>query len=242
MLDLYYWPTPNGHKIPIMLEETGVPYRVRPVNFLRGEQFRPAFLRISPNNKIPAIVDHDAAGGAPLALFESGAILQYLAEKTGQLLPTDTRGRYEVIQWLTFQVANVGPMFGQCGHFLGYAPRRIRYAIDRYRNETLRLYGVMEKRLRGRAYLAGDYSIADIATWPWVRVRWLHQIELDTFPNVRRWYERIDARPAVQRGVALLADRMKIGNPDATARAMLFGPKQLAQGAPARPSRARRGK
>jgi len=230
MIDLYYWPTPNGHKIPIMLEETGLPYRVRPVNFLQGEQFRPAFLRISPNNKIPAIVDRDGPDGKPFALFESGAILQYLAEKTGAFMPQEARARYTVIQWLTFQVANVGPMFGQCGHFLGYAPRKIRYAIDRYRNETLRLYGVMERRLRREAFLAGEYSIADIATWPWVRVRWLHEIELDAFPRVRRWYERIEARPAVQRGVAVLEKDMKIGNPDAKARSMLFGKAQLTQG------------
>ena len=230
MIDLYYWPTPNGHKIPIMLEETGLPYRVRPVNMLRGEQFRPAFLRINPNNKIPAIVDGDGPGGKPYALFESGAILQYLAEKSGQLLPYDVAGRYTVIQWLTFQVANVGPMFGQCGHFLGYAPRRIPYAIDRYRNETLRLYGVMDRRLAKAAYLAGDYSIADIATWPWVHVRWLHRIDLDAFPHVRRWYEAIAARPAVQRGIAVLADQMKIGNPDAKAREALFGRTQLRQG------------
>jgi GST-like protein len=227
MIDLYYWPTPNGHKIPIMLEECELAYRVKPVNMLRGEQFRPAFLRINPNNKIPAIVDRDGPGGRPFALFESGAILQYLAEKTGRFLPRDTRGRYTVIQWLTFQVANVGPMFGQCGHFLGYAPRKIQYAIDRYRNETLRLYSVMNQRLAREEYLAGEYSIADIATWPWVRVRWLHKIDLDEFPHVKRWYEAIDARPAVQRGVALLADRMKIGNPDKQARAALFGQQQL---------------
>jgi GST-like protein len=227
MIDLYYWPTPNGHKIPIMLEECGLAYRVKPVNMLRGEQFRPAFLRINPNNKIPAIVDRDGPGGRPFALFESGAILQYLAEQTGRFLPRDTRGRYTVIQWLTFQVANVGPMFGQCGHFLGYAPRKIQYAIDRYRNETLRLYSVINQRLASEEYLAGEYSIADIATWPWVRVRWLHKIDLDEFPHVKRWYEAIDARPAVQRGVALLADRMKIGNPDKQARASLFGQRQL---------------
>jgi GST-like protein len=231
MIDLYYWPTPNGHKIPILLEEVGLPYRVRPVNILRGEQFRPGFLRISPNNRIPAIVDTQGPGGAPMAVFESGAILQYLAEKSGRFLPTDTRGRFEVLQWLNFQVASVGPMFGQCGHFLGYAPRRIPYAIERYRNETLRLYGVMERRLRRRSFLAGDYSIADIATWPWVRVRWLHEIEIDDFPRVRRWYERIEARPAVQRGVALLAERMKIGNPDPKARAALFGKAQFPRGA-----------
>jgi GST-like protein len=145
-------------------------------------------------------------------------------------MPRETRARYTVIQWLTFQVASVGPMFGQCGHFLGYAPRKIRYAIDRYRNETLRLYGVLDRRLGKVPFLGGDYSIADIATWPWVRVRWLHRIDLEEFPNVRRWYDRIEARPAVQRGVALLADRMEIGNPDARARAVLFGRTQLAQG------------
>ncbi len=237
MIDLYYWPTPNGHKIPIMLEETGLEYRVRPVNMLRGEQFRPSFLKVNPNNKIPAIVDRDGPGGRPFTLFESGAILQYLAEKTGKLMPRDVAGRYTVIQWLTFQVANVGPMFGQCGHFLGYAPKKIPYAIERYRNETLRLYGVMDRRLAKLPYLAGDYSIADIATWPWVRVRWLHRIELDEFPNLRRWYEAIGRRPAVQRGVALLEERMKIGNPDAKAREALFGRQQLRQGrSRARPS------
>jgi len=230
MIDLYYWPTPNGHKIPIMLEEVGIPYRVRAIDILAGEQFRPAFLRVSPNNRIPAIVDRDGPGGARISLFESGAILQYLAEKSGLLLPREPAERYTVLQWLNFQVANVGPMFGQCGHFLGYAPRRIPYAIERYRNETLRLYGVMDRQLARREFLAGEYSIADIATWPWVRVRWLHKIDLDAFPNVRRWYELMSARPAVQRGVALLEDRMKIGNPDAAAREALFGRAQLSQG------------
>jgi GST-like protein len=226
MIDLYYWPTPNGHKVSIMLEECGMPYRLKPVNILRGEQFRPAFLRINPNHKIPAIVDRSGPGRRPFPLFESGAILQYLAEKSGQLLPSTTRERFTVLQWLAFQVGNVGPMFGQCGHFLGYAPKRIPYAIDRYRNETLRLYGVMDKRLRRARFLAGDYSIADIATWPWVHVRWLHRIELDEFPRVRRWYEAIQQRPAVQRGVTLLETQMKIGNPDRQARAALFGRKQ----------------
>jgi len=230
LIDLYYWPTPNGHKIPIMLEECGLEYRVKPVNMLRGEQFKPAFLRINPNNKIPAIVDREGPGGEPFALFESGAILQYLAEKTGQFMPRERRRRYTVIQWLTFQVAGIGPMFGQCGHFLGYAPRKIRYAIDRYRNETLRLYGVMDRRLRHERYLAGDYSIADMATWPWVRVRWLHHIELAEFPHVARWYADIEARPAVQRGIAVLGKREKIGNPDAKAREALFGRTQLTQG------------
>ena len=241
MIDLYYWPTPNGHKIPIMLEECGLEYRVKPVNMLRGEQFRPAFLRINPNNKIPAIVDRDGPGGTPFALFESGAILQYLAEKTGRFMPRERRARYTVIQWLTFQVANVGPMFGQCGHFLGYAPRKIRYAIDRYRNETLRLYGVMDRRLADHEFLADTYSIADIATWPWLRVRWLHRIDLAEFPNVDRWYRQIESRPAVQRGLAVLAGSEKIGNPDARAREALFGRSQLSQGAPAkrRPSAAK---
>jgi GST-like protein len=222
-----------------MLEECGLRYRVKPVNMLRGEQFRPAFLKINPNNKIPAIVDHDGPGGEPIKLFESGAILQYLAEKTGKFMPRAKRGRYEVLQWLTFQVANVGPMFGQCGHFLGYAPRKIRYAMDRYRNETLRLYGVMDRRLADEEYLAGRYSIADMATWPWVRVRWLHKIDLAEFPNVARWYEAIGQRPAVQRGVALLDRREKIGNPDDKAREALFGRSQLTQGKARRVVRAR---
>jgi GSH-dependent disulfide-bond oxidoreductase len=229
MLDFYYWPTPNGHKVAIMLEETALPYRLKPVNILRGEQFKPAFLKISANNKIPALVDHDGPGGQPLALFESGAILQYLAEKTGRFMPQQMRARYLVLEWLTFQVASVGPMFGQCGHFLGYAPRKIPYAIDRYRNETLRLYGVMDRRLRKVPYLAEDYSIADIATWPWVRVRWLHKIDLKEFPRVRKWYEVISARPAVARGVSLLKQDEKIGNPDQEARAALFGRQQLRQ-------------
>jgi GST-like protein len=230
MIDFYYWPTPNGHKVAIMLEETELPYRLKPVNILRGEQFRPGFLKISPNNKVPAIVDRDGPGGKPFAIFESGAILEYLAEKTGQFLPRETRARHVVMQWLFFQVGGVGPMFGQCGHFLGYAPRKIPYAIDRYRNETLRLYRVMDQRLRKVPYLAGDYSIADIATWPWVHVRWLHKIDIDGFPRVRRWYEKIAGRPAVQRGVSLLKAEEKIGNPDKATRAAFFGRQQLRQG------------
>jgi GST-like protein len=230
MIDFYYWPTPNGHKVAIMLEETGLAYRLKPVNILRGEQFRPGFLKINPNNKIPAIVDRDGPGGKPFAIFESGAILQYLAEKSGQFMPRETRARHVVMQWLFFQVGGVGPMFGQCGHFLGYAPRKIPYAIDRYRNETLRLYGVMDQRLRKLPYLAGDYSIADIATWPWVHVRWLHKIDINEFPRVRRWYENIARRPAVQRGVSLLKTEEKIGNPDKATREAFFGRQQLRQG------------
>jgi GST-like protein len=230
MIDLYYWPTPNGHKVAIMLEEIGLPYTVHPVNILRGAQFDPDFLAISPNNKIPAIVDREGPDGKPFAVFESGAILQYLAEKTGLLMPIDTIGRYTTIEWLTFQVASVGPMFGQCGHFLGYAPEPIPYAIDRYRNETLRLYGVMDRRLEKEPYLAGALSIADVATWPWVHVRWLHKIEIADFPNVQRWYETLGARPAFQKGAALLENVMKIGDPDEETREAYFGKSQIAQG------------
>ena len=230
MIDFYYWPTPNGHKVAIMLEETGLAYRLKPVNILRGEQFKPGFLKINPNNKIPAIVDRDGPGGKPFAVFESGAILQYLAEMTGQFMPRDMAARFVVMQWLFFQVGGVGPMFGQCGHFLGYAPRKIPYAIDRYRNETLRLYGVMDQRLRKVPFLAGDYSIADMATWPWVHVRWLHKIDIDEFPRVKKWYQQIAARPAVQRGVGLLKADEKIGNPDKATREAFFGRQQLHQG------------
>jgi len=230
MIDLYFWPTPNGQKISIMLEETGLPYRVQPVNILRGEQFRSSFLALNPNNKIPVIVDHLGPSRRPLTLFESGAILQYLGEKSGRLLPKRPRPRLETLQWLNFQLANVGPMFGQCGHFLGYAPRKIPYAIDRYRNETLRLYGVMDHRLRDHEYLAGRYSIADIATWPWVAVRWLHKIDIDEFPQVRRWYQAIERRPAVQRGMAVLAAQTRIGSPDARTREVFFGKTQQRQG------------
>lgn len=230
MIDLYFWPTPNGQKISIMLEETGLPYRVRPVNILRGEQFRKRFLALNPNNKIPVIVDHDGPGRRPITLFESGVILQYLGEKTGRLLPRQPRARLETLQWLNFQVAGVGPMFGQCGHFLGYAPRKIPYAIERYRNETLRLYGVMDRRLARVEFLAGRYSIADVATWPWVAVRWLHRIDIDEFPHVRRWFEAIGRRRAVQRGMAVLQDRTKIGSPDARTREIFFGKTQLRQG------------
>lgn len=234
MIDLYFWPTPNGQKVSIMLEETGLEYRVRPVNILRGEQFSRRFLALNPNNKIPVIVDHDGPGRRPLVLFESGAILQYLGEKTGRLLPRRPRARWETLEWLCFQVAGVGPMFGQCGHFLGYAPRKIPYAIERYRNETLRLYGVMDRRLRDEEYLAGRYSIADVATWPWVAVRWLHRIDIEEFPHVKRWFETIERRPAVRRGMAVMAAQTKIGNPDARTREVFFGQTQLRQGRRAR--------
>jgi GST-like protein len=226
MIDLYYWPTPNGHKITVALEEMGLAYTVKPVNILAGEQHTAAFAALSPNTRIPAIVDHDGPGGAPHSVFESGAILMYLAEKSGQFWPADAAARSDVIQWLFFQCANVGPMFGQCGHFRGYAPERIEYGINRYCGETVKLYGVMDRVLGTRAYLAGhDYSLADMATYPWCapKIRELHGIDIAEFPNVQRWVGEIESRPAVQRGMAVLGDVMKIGNPDEKAREALFG-------------------
>ena len=202
MIDLHYWPTPNGHKITLFLEETGLPYRIVPVDIGRGEQFRPEFLAIAPNNRMPAIVDHDPpGGGAPVNLFESGAILLYLAERTGRFIPTDIRGRIEVLQWLFWQMAGLGPMAGQNHHFANYALERLPYAIDRYVNETNRLYGVLDRRLAEVPYLAGqDLTIADFATWPWLS-RWEWQgIDMAEFPQVRRWYRELAARPGVQRG------------------------------------------
>lgn len=226
MIDLYYWPTPNGHKISVALEEMDLAYTVKAVNILSGEQHTPEFAALSPNTRIPAIVDHDGPGGAPHTVFESGAILMYLAEKSGQFWPADAAARSDVIQWLFFQCANVGPMFGQCGHFRGYAPERIEYGINRYCGETVKLYGVMDRVLGTRAYLAGDdYSLADMATYPWCapKIRELHAIDIDQYLNVKRWVGAIEARPAVQRGMAVLGDVMKIGNPDEKARAALFG-------------------
>ncbi|HLB30978.1 MAG TPA: glutathione S-transferase N-terminal domain-containing protein, partial [Gammaproteobacteria bacterium] len=207
MIDLYYWPTGNGKKITIMLEECGLPYRVIPVNIGKGDQFRPDFLRLSPNNKMPAIVDHEAAGG-PLSIFESGAILEYLADKTGRFLPREPRGRFEVLQWLYWQVGGLGPMAGQAHHFLRYAPQRIEYARERFRNETARLYLVMNARLADREFLAGDYSIADMAAWPWIfRHDWQEQ-DLNDFPHLQRWFGTIAARPAVIRGTAVGSEWM----------------------------------
>jgi GST-like protein len=197
MIDLYYWTTPNGHKITICLEETGLAYKIIPVNISRGDQFKPEFLAISPNNRIPAIVDHaPTGGGAPIAVFESGAILQYLAEKTGKLLPSDARGRYEVAQWLFWQMGGLGPMAGQNHHFSQYAPEKIPYAIDRYVKETNRLYGVLDKRVADRAFIAGDYSIADIAAYPWIVPHQRQGQKLEDFPHLKRWFETIRSRPA----------------------------------------------
>ena len=200
-MELYYWPTPNGHKISIMLEELGVPYEVKYVNIGRGEQFEPDFLKISPNNRMPAIVDPDGPGGAPISVFESGAILQYLGRKYGKFYPADERRRVEVDQWLFWQMGGLGPMAGQAHHFRQYAPEKIEYGINRYTNEVNRLYGVMNKRLADRDYLAGDYSIADMASIGWVRPYENQGQDLDDFPNLKRWFEAVLARPAVQRGI-----------------------------------------
>lgn len=200
MIDLYYWPTPNGHKITLFLEEAELPYRLVPVNIGKGEQFESSFLRISPNNRIPAIVDHEPVGGGePLAIFESGAILLYLAEKTGKFLPGDLRGRFDALQWLFWQVGGLGPMAGQNHHFVQYAPEKIPYAIDRYVKETGRLYGVLDKRLADREYIAGEYSIADMACYPWIVPHEAQKQDLKDFPNLARWFERIASRPATVR-------------------------------------------
>ena len=209
MIDVYSWPPPNGHKVHIMLEECGLPYAARAIDIGAGDQFKPEFLRISPNNKIPAIVDSDGPDGKPLSMFESGAILIYLAGKTGKLLPAGVRGRYVALQWLMFQMGSIGPMLGQAHHFRIYAPEKIDYAIQRYTNEAKRLYGVMDRRLGEAKYFAGEYSIADIAIFPWTRSHANQGVDLADYPNFNRWYETVEARPAVQRGVQVLADRRK---------------------------------
>jgi len=226
MIEVYSWPTPNGHKVHIMLEECGLPYAVHAVDIGAGDQFDPAFLAVSPNNKIPAIIDPDGPDGEPISLFESGAILLYLAGKTGRFLPKSVRGKYQALEWLMFQMGGVGPMLGQAHHFRNYAPEKIAYAIDRYTNEAGRLYGVMDKRLALNDYIAGnEYTVADMAIWPWVR-SWQNQgVDLDAFPNVKAWFEAIGNRPAVQRGVQVLADRRK-PLASAKAREVLFGKTQ----------------
>jgi GSH-dependent disulfide-bond oxidoreductase len=197
MIDLYYWATPNGLKITLFLEEAGLEYKIHPVDIGKGDQFKPEFLAIAPNNRIPAIVDTaPAGGGAPISLFESGAILLYLAEKTGKFIPSDIRGRAEVLQWLFWQMGGLGPMAGQNGHFNVYAPEKIPYAIDRYNKEVSRLYGVMNKRLGDRKFLAGDYSIADMACYPWIVPYRNHQQDIALFPHLKRWFDEIAARPA----------------------------------------------
>ena len=226
-IDVYSWPTPNGHKVHIMLEECGLPYRAHPVNIGKGEQFAPEFLAISPNNKIPAITDPQGPDGQPISLFESGAILVYLAGKTGKFLPGTDRERFAVLEWLMFQMGSVGPMLGQAHHFRLYAPEKLPYAIDRYTNEAKRIYGVIDKRLGKSRFVAGaDYSIADIAIFPWLR-SWKNQgIDLDDYPHLKRWFEGIEARPAVQRGVKVLADLRKPLTDDKS-RDILFGKTQF---------------
>ena len=200
MIDLHYWTTPNGHKITIFLEEVSLPYKIIPVNISKGDQFKPEFLAISPNNRIPAIVDHDPRdGGKPVAVFESGAILLYLAEKTGRFLPRDLHTHYDVIQWLFWQMGGLGPMAGQNHHFSQYAPEKLNYPIDRYVKETNRLYGVLDKRLADRQFVAGDYSIADMAAYPWIVPYERQGQKLEDFPHLRRWFETIKARPATIR-------------------------------------------
>ena len=226
MIEVYSWATPNGHKVHIMLEECGLPWRAIPVDIGSGEQFRPEFLKISPNNKIPALVDPEGPDGRPITLFESGAILLYLAGKTGRFLPDSTRGKYEVLQWLMFQMGSVGPMLGQAHHFRIYAPEKIAYAIERYSNEAKRLYGVMNRQLAKSTYLAGpEYGIADIAVFPWLR-SWKNQgIDWNDYPHLKGWFDEIAARPAVVRGVQVLADQRKPITDD-RAREVLFGQEQ----------------
>ncbi|MDY0884812.1 glutathione binding-like protein [Dongia soli] len=225
MIDLHYWTTPNGHKITIFLEEAGLPYRIIPVNISNGDQFKPDFLKIAPNNRIPAIVDHDPAEpGAPISIFESGAILLYIADKTGKFLPKDLRGRNDALQWLFWQMGGLGPMAGQNHHFSAYAPEKIPYAISRYVNETNRLYGVLNKRLADREFIAGDYSIADMASYPWIVPYERQQQKLEDFPHLKRWFEAVRARPAVVRAY----DKAKEINEQATvgdeqSRKILFG-------------------
>ncbi len=226
MIDVYSWATPNGHKVHIMLEECGLPYRVHAINIGAGDQFQPEFLKISPNNKIPALVDSEGPDGQPISLFESGAILLYLAAKTGKFLPVGDRAKYEVLQWLMFQMGGVGPMLGQTHHFRIYAPEKIEYAINRYTNETKRLYGVMDKQLTTHRYIAGDdYTIADIAIFPWLR-SWQNQgIDWADYPRLKTWFDAIATRPAVMRGVQVLADQRK-PLVDDKAREMMFGTTQ----------------
>jgi GST-like protein len=226
MIELHYWTTPNGHKVTILLEETGLPYRIVPVNINKGQQFTRQFLGISPNNRIPAIVDDEPAGGGePITLFESGAILVYLAEKTGRFLPSDVRGRAEVMQWVFWQMGNLGPMSGQNNHFNNYAVEKLPYAMARYRNEVNRLYGVLNRRLADRSFIAGDYSIADMASYPWIVPFERQGQKLEEFPYLQRWFEAVRGRPAVARGY----EKAKAINPNppgirtAEERAILFG-------------------
>lgn len=231
MIDLYYWPTPNGHKITIFLEEAGLEYKIHPINIGEGDQFKPDFLKISPNNKMPAIVDLDAEGG-PLPVFESGAILEYLADKTGKFLPRETHARYNVLQWLYWQVGGLGPMMGQANHFTNYAPQIDEecdhtYGRERYQNETRRLFTVMDTELGIKEFLAGDYSIADMASWPWMRAYKNYDFDLADWPNLLRWHEAMKARPAVRKAidVGLAVNPPSTGPLSADAKKHMFGKK-----------------
>lgn len=229
-IDLYYWPTPNGWKISIFLEEAEIAYNLIPIDISAGDQFKPEFLAISPNNKMPAIVDPDGPDGKPLTLFESGAILLYLADKTGRFIPNSPRDRYIVVEWLMFQMGGIGPMLGQAHHFRQYAPEKIPYAIDRYTNEATRLYRVLDKQLSQSEYVAGDYSIADMAIFPWIVPYERQGQDLSNYPNLKRWFDSLNERSAVQRGLALLSERRgATSNMDEKAREILFGTRQLEQ-------------
>ncbi len=226
MIELYSWATPNGHKVHILLEETGLPYTIHPVNIGAGDQFKPDFLKISPNNKMPAIVDTEGPDGKPISIFESGAILLYLAQKAGMFLPKEPRAYWEVMQWLMFQMGGVGPMFGQSNHFMHYAPETFDYAIKRYRNEVGRLYNVMDRRLVDRSFIADDYSIADMALYPWCQGFERRGQNPDDFPNVKRWVATVAARPAVQRGMKVLTDQRREGPHTPEEWKILFGEQQ----------------
>ena len=228
MIDIYSWPTPNGHKVHIMLEETGLAYRVHGINIRTGDQFKPEFLKISPNNRIPAIVDHDGPNGKPISLFESGAILIYLAGKTGRFLPLDLHQRYAALEWLMWQMGGIGPMFGQANHFRAYSVEKIAYAIERYTNEANRLTHVMDKRLATTPYLAGDeYSVADIAVFPWMRNADKRGINMPDYPHVERWFNAINARPAVARALQVLSEVNTTVPHDEKSRDILFGKTQF---------------
>jgi GST-like protein len=230
LIDVYTWPTPNGHKVHIMLEETGLPYTVHAVDIQAGDQFKPEFLAISPNNKIPAIVDSDGPGGKPMSMFESGAILFYLASKTGRFLPADLRDRWSVMQWTMFQMGHIGPMLGQAHHFLHYAPEKIQYAMNRYAKEANRLYGVLDKRLAASEWVAcSEYTIADMAVMPWLRSYERQGVAMDEYPNVKRWFDRINERPAVKRGLAVLAERRRTAPLTPEQREVMFGALQYAK-------------
>lgn len=224
MIELYYWTTPNGHKVTIFLEETGLDYKIVPINISTGDQFNPDFLKFSPNNRVPAIRDlAPADGGAPLGVFESGAVLEYLADKTGQFLPKETRPRFNVLQWLYWQMGGLGPMAGQNHHFVQYAPERIPYAMERYVKETNRLYGVLNRQLAGKEYVAGDYSIADMACYPWIVPHERQQQNLDDFPHLQAWFARMQARPAVQRAYAKAKEINSAPTVSQASKSVLFG-------------------